>query len=87
MIKPCPRCGGQILLNYDEEYCLQCGYSPSPLPLFTFSLVESEEITVTIKTNLSDKPSQIRRRRRRLLKAGYSLIEAERIIGLQVGKN
>jgi len=30
MITPCPRCSGQIVPNYDEEFCIQCGYVPRP---------------------------------------------------------
>jgi hypothetical protein len=46
---------------------------------------ESSAVNFSIRS-LSDKPSQIRRRKRRLIKAGYSEKEVNRIINLQVEK-
>ena len=28
-LKECPRCGGDLLESYNEEFCLQCSYKPS----------------------------------------------------------
>jgi hypothetical protein len=87
-MQSCSRCGGQVLSNYEEVSCLQCGWEPEVESVMVgsvrISLVTATELGLEIRENLSDKPSQIRRRRRRLLKAGYSESETERIIRLQI---
>jgi len=32
-IEKCPRCEGQVFLDADEYYCLQCGWRSTQLPL------------------------------------------------------
>lgn len=87
-ILDCPRCGGQILCNYEEEFCLQCGYEPPPpagvsaLTTLLSKVLPSNDIP-EFSRSFSDKPSQIRRRKRRLQKAGYSEYDIERIIRMQ----
>ena len=83
---PCPRCGGQVLRNYEEDACLQCGHDPSqngqtPQP----AIVPQRNSKKPIIISLSAKPSQIRRRMRRLVVKGYSEKEAMKIIKQQIG--
>ena len=74
----CERCGGNILKSYGEKTCLQCGFEPE----FSTNGAEPPEISLrcTVRKEerllLSTKPSQLRRRKRRLMVAGYSETEA-----------
>jgi hypothetical protein len=29
LTKECPRCGGQVFRDYEDFFCLQCGWRPS----------------------------------------------------------
>lgn len=40
MITECPRCGGQMLKNYGEPDCVNCGYVPRPDPSILKELME-----------------------------------------------
>lgn len=85
-MKGCARCGGQVLKNYDEEFCLQCGHDPNGVT------PKSTRATSTISRNghksgsrlLSSSVTQIRRRKRRLLLRGYSEEEVVKIIEQQI---
>ncbi len=85
-MKGCARCGGQILKNYDEEFCLQCGHDPNGVKL------KPPKVTSTVSRNghksgsrlLSSSVTQIRRRKRRLLAKGYSEEETVKIIEEQI---
>jgi len=80
----CARCGGQILNNYDERFCLQCGNDPDfKLPPTISSDNGAKPITAFPPRLLSSKPSQIRRRKRRLLIKGCTEAEAEKIVRAQ----
>ena len=89
MAKGCVRCGGQVLRNYGEEGCLQCGYDPTPIdPPVTIPVRPSSNGRRPVDSTriLSSSPSQIRRRRRRLLAKGYSEKEAQETIKAQIGE-
>ncbi len=85
-MKGCARCGGQVLKNYDEEFCLQCGHDPNGV------MLKSSDVSPTISRNghksgsrlLSSSVTQIRRRKRRLLLKGYSEEEVVKIIEAQI---
>jgi len=83
-VENCPRCyRGQIMSSYGIRFCLQCGYDPDAL---IRAIEEVEPLReFRFRENLSAKPSQIRRRRKRLSAAGYSEIEIERIMRVQLG--
>ena len=36
----CPKCGGQMLKDYGEPGCIQCGYVPRPEPQLLAYLME-----------------------------------------------
>ena len=81
----CKRCGGQLLRNYDEVSCLQCGYDPDNCAPPTNGHKAPIELRSTVKSRIySVTPAQIRRRRRRLILRGYSDKEADKIILQQV---
>lgn len=81
----CNRCGGQILRNYDEETCLQCGHENGVNPTVEKKGSRPREYPRNTERRLSDSAAQIRRRRRRLALRGYSVSEIEKIIREQVG--
>ena len=40
-MRACPRCEGQMVPNYEESSCLQCGYVPRPdTELLEYLMVE-----------------------------------------------
>lgn len=82
----CPRCGGQVLRNYGEDNCLQCGHDPDnghqpsrPLPPR-----KTERVHKSGKQVFSASATQIRRRKRRLSAKGYSEKEIDEIIEEQI---
>ena len=85
-MKGCERCGGQVLKNYGEESCLQCGYdpngviSPNGAKPANVSPVPSRNGHKSGSQIFSSSSTQIRRRRRRLLLKGYSEEEADAIV-------
>jgi len=88
MAKDCMRCGGQVLRNYEDEGCLQCGHDPHQCEVEREPERPSRDnhrFPVNETRVLSSKPSQVRRRRRRLLASGYSDDEVREIIKAQIG--
>ena len=88
MTKKCDRCSGQVLRNYEDESCLQCGHDPTLLDLPRNPPVKPSHNGRRPVGNtriLLDSPSQIRRRKRRLLAKGYSEKEAREVIKAQIG--
>jgi len=80
----CKRCGGQLLKNYGEVSCLQCGYDPDcDYAIPSNGHKEVCELKATSRV-YSVTPVQIRRRRRRLILRGCSEKEADKIILQQV---
>ncbi len=86
MVSLCKRCGGQVLESYNEFSCLQCGWDPEASSNGSLSSTpyKMDLLEIKIRDRLSMKPTQVRRRKRRLMLRGLTAIQADEIIEKQL---